>query len=221
VTGWAVANCTGPVKASALFREYAGNVALGESSVIAANAPASQFVTYGDQTTGVAVANPSPNPAIVSFTGRNESGSVVGSANLTLAAGAHTQAGLGTLLGIASFQGSVTITSSQPIVSLSLNAEAYPSFSSLPPGDGTSFQIYGAWECSNDNCNRATVRTVTEFDAANHWMIDRGDGSGLPSLNLVVLSFCATNQAPESHQRFQNGERRPHRHDAGNRQLFH
>ena len=189
VTGWAVANCTGPVKASALFRESGGSLALGEASVIAANAPASQFVTYGDQTTGVALANPSANPASITFTARNESGSVVGSANLTLSAGAHTQANLGPLLGVASFQGSVTITSSQPIVSLSLNAEAYPSFSSLPPGDGASFQIYGAWECSNDNCNWATVRTVSEFDAANHWMIDRGDGSGLPSLNLVVLSF--------------------------------
>jgi len=110
---------------------------------------------------------------------------VVGSANLMLAAGAHTQANLGPLSG----KGSVTVTSSQPIVSLSLNAEAYPSFSSPPPGDGASFQIYGAWECSNDSCKWATVRTLSEFDAANHWMIDRVDGSGLPSLNLVVLSF--------------------------------
>jgi hypothetical protein len=82
-TGWAVANCTGPLKASALFREYSGNVALGEASVIAASAPASQFVTYGDQTTGVAVANPSFNSATVAFTARNESGAVVSSANLT------------------------------------------------------------------------------------------------------------------------------------------
>jgi hypothetical protein len=33
------------------------------------------------------------------------------------------------------------------------------------------------------------VRDVTVFDKTNHWMIDRGDGSGLPSVNLVVLSF--------------------------------
>ncbi|MGA3238021.1 MAG: hypothetical protein ABSG03_17155 [Bryobacteraceae bacterium] len=189
VTGWAVANCTGPVKASALFREYNGSVAQGEASVIATTTPASQFLTYGDQTTGVAYANPSGSPAKITFTGRNESGSVVGTGSLTLAAGAHSQANLGPLLGVASFQGSVTVTSLEPIVSLSLNAEAYPSFSSLPPGDGASFQVYGAWECSNDNCNWQTVRTLTDFDAANHWMIDRGDGSGLPSLNLVVLSF--------------------------------
>ena len=34
-----------------------------------------------------------------------------------------------------------------------------------------------------------TVRNMTGFDTANHWMIDRGDGSGLPSVNLAVLSF--------------------------------
>src|SRR5215831_10681949 len=53
----------------------------------------------------------------------------------------------------------------------------------------TPIQIYGAWHCSNDFCTWATVRNMTDFDTANHWMIDRGDGSGLPSVNLVVLSF--------------------------------
>lgn len=28
-----------------------------------------------------------------------------------------------------------------------------------------------------------------EFDLANHWIIDRGDGTDKPSVNLVVLSF--------------------------------
>ena len=32
-----------------------------------------------------------------------------------------------------------------------------------------------------------TVRDMTDFDAKNHWLIDRGDG--VPSVNLVVLSF--------------------------------
>jgi hypothetical protein len=31
------------------------------------------------------------------------------------------------------------------------------------------------------------VRTLADFDANNHWLIDRGDGK--PSVNLVVLSF--------------------------------
>jgi hypothetical protein len=51
----------------------------------------------------------------------------------------------------------------------------------------TPVQIYGSWHCGNDACTWATVRTVTEFDSKNHWLIDRGDGR--PSVNLVVLSF--------------------------------
>ena len=57
------------------------------------------------------------------------------------------------------------------------------------PGAPTPIQVYGAWHCSNDSCLWANVRTVTEFDSMNHWLIDRGDGSGKPSVNLVVLSF--------------------------------
>src|ERR1700739_3261869 len=53
----------------------------------------------------------------------------------------------------------------------------------------TPIQIYGAWHCGSDYCTWASVRNMTDFDTKNHWMIDRGDGSGLPSVNLVVLSF--------------------------------
>jgi hypothetical protein len=48
-------------------------------------------------------------------------------------------------------------------------------------------QVYGAWHCSNDACTWAAVRDMTDFDANNHWLIDRGDGH--PSVNLVILSF--------------------------------
>ena len=51
----------------------------------------------------------------------------------------------------------------------------------------TPIQIYGVWHAGNDACTWATVRTVTEFDSKNHWLIDRGDGR--PSVNLVNLSF--------------------------------
>src|SRR5690348_13020696 len=54
-------------------------------------------------------------------------------------------------------------------------------------GNATQIQIYGAWHCSNDACTWGTVRNLTDFDSKNHWMIDRGDG--VPSVNLVVLSF--------------------------------
>lgn len=52
---------------------------------------------------------------------------------------------------------------------------------------GTPISIYGSWHCGNDFCTWATVRNMTEFDQKNHWLVDRGDG--LPSVNLVILSF--------------------------------
>jgi hypothetical protein len=52
---------------------------------------------------------------------------------------------------------------------------------------GAQMQIYGAWHCGNDQCTWGTVRNMTDFDTANHWLIDRGDGT--PSVNLVVLAF--------------------------------
>jgi hypothetical protein len=51
----------------------------------------------------------------------------------------------------------------------------------------TPIQIYGAWHCGNDACTWGTVRDMNNFDLNNHWLIDRGDG--VPSVNLVVLSF--------------------------------
>lgn len=57
------------------------------------------------------------------------------------------------------------------------------------PVDPQNISIYGAWHCGNDYCTWSSVRDIDEFDEKNHWLIDRGDGSGLPSVNLVVLSF--------------------------------
>src|SRR5260370_11328859 len=53
----------------------------------------------------------------------------------------------------------------------------------------TQIQVYGPWHCGSDFCTWGSVRNMTDLDSKNHWMIDRGDGSGLPSVNLVVLSF--------------------------------
>jgi hypothetical protein len=55
------------------------------------------------------------------------------------------------------------------------------------PAPPTPMQIFGAWHCGNHYCDWSLVRDMTEFDHANHWLIDRGDGR--PSVNLVVLSF--------------------------------
>src|SRR5215208_2715081 len=51
----------------------------------------------------------------------------------------------------------------------------------------TSISIYGAWHAGNDACTWGSVRNMVDFDAKNRWLIDRGDG--IPSVNMVVLSF--------------------------------
>jgi hypothetical protein len=51
----------------------------------------------------------------------------------------------------------------------------------------TPVSVYGAWLCGNDACTWAGVRNMTDFDTKNRWLVDRGDG--VPSVNLVVLSF--------------------------------
>jgi len=58
----------------------------------------------------------------------------------------------------------------------------------LPVAAGaTPVSVYGAWLCGNDACTWASVRNMTDFDTKNRWLINRGDG--VPSVNLVVLSF--------------------------------
>jgi len=51
----------------------------------------------------------------------------------------------------------------------------------------TPVSIYGAWHCGNDFCTWSSVRNMTDFDTKNRWIVDRGNG--LPSVNLVNLSF--------------------------------
>ncbi|WP_406045260.1 hypothetical protein OG799_12755 [Micromonospora sp. NBC_00898] len=79
-----------------------------------------------------------------------------------------------------------------PVLLLTL-ATATPAGAAPPPRAApvtlaaAPVQVYGAWHCGNDFCTWGTVRTVTEFDSQNHWLVDRGDGR--PSVNLAVLSF--------------------------------
>src|ERR1700730_13018275 len=69
------------------------------------------------------------------------------------------------------------------------NTPTFVPGTSTPPPAGSPITIYGAWHCGNDSCTWGTVRDMTDFDTKNHWLIDRGDGSGLPSVNLVILAF--------------------------------
>src|SRR5438105_2885349 len=70
-------------------------------------------------------------------------------------------------------------------------ATATPGGTATPTAGGTTpIQIYGTWHCGNHGCDWSVVRDTApggEFDVANHWIIDRGDGSGKPSVNMVVL----------------------------------
>ncbi len=139
--GWARATCSGPVKASLLYRQRnSAGVPTAEAGVNAAAVPATRFVTFAEQGagqfgTGVAYANPSATVARVTFTARDAAGQVLASVDRMLSPGGHGAHGMLDLFGLPSFTGSLEITSTEPIVSLSINFEADPVFSSLPPGD--------------------------------------------------------------------------------------
>ena len=139
--GWARAACAGPVKASLLFRLHnSEGVPVAEAGVNAAIVPATRFVTFaeqgeGKQGTGVAYANPSDTEALITFTARDADGEVLAIDDLMLSPNGHGAQNMAPLFGLSSFTGSLEVTSPEPIVSLSLNAEAAPVFSSLPPGE--------------------------------------------------------------------------------------
>ncbi len=134
LSGWAQTQCTSAVNASILFRLYNGSTAVGEASVNGTTAPTTEFVTFAQTATAVAFANPSETPAVVTITALDSLGGLLGSTSLTLPPNGHTAANIGPLLGISTFTGSAQMQSTSPIVSLSLNAEAFPVFSSLPTG---------------------------------------------------------------------------------------
>ena len=147
--GWARATCSGPVKASLLFRlNNSEGVSTGEAGVNAATVPATRFVTFaeqgeGKQGTGVAYANPFPTAARVTFTAKDEDKQTLASVDKTLLPNGHGAHNMAPLFGLNSFTGSLEVNSTVPIVSLSINVEADPVFSSLPPGELDAADIPG------------------------------------------------------------------------------
>lgn len=134
--GWAQGTCTGAVQASALFRYYRSGVAQGEAGVNAETATTTKFATFAQTQTGVAYANPSPTEsATVTLTVLGATGARIGTTTVTVPPLGHGAVNPGPLLSLGSFTGMLEVTSSIPIVSLSINAEAFPVFSSLPAGD--------------------------------------------------------------------------------------
>ena len=177
--GWAQGQCTGPVKASMLFRWYNQATAITEAGVNATSVPATKFVTYADQLTGVALANPSSSQAAsATVTALDSTGAVVGTSTMTVPPKGHKSANINNLIS-QSFTGSVEITSDVPIVSLSLNAEASTQahlvVSSLPPGEvGGSgpttyyfphFAVGGGWQTvlTYVNYSSQSVTCTTNF----------------------------------------------------------
>jgi len=136
VGGWAKSTCDGPVQASILYRYYQSGTATGEAGVNAELAPTTKFATFAQTNTGVAYANPSSSAtADITLTVISSAGAKLGSTVVHLGPLAHGAANVGPLLGLSSFTGFIEISSTVPIISLSLNAEAFPVFSSLPAGD--------------------------------------------------------------------------------------
>ena len=139
--GWARGTCSGPLKASLLFRWYnSEGMPVAEAGVNAANVTATRFVTFaeqgeGKQGSGVAYANPFDTAALITFTARDANGRMLASVDETLLPNGHDAQNMAPLFGLPSFAGSIEVTSTVPIVSLSLNFEADPVFSSLPPGE--------------------------------------------------------------------------------------
>ena len=139
--GWARATCSGPLKASLLYRRRnSEGVPTGEAGVNATTVPATRFITFAEQGegkygSGVAYANPSDTAALITFTARDADGRMLASVDETLLPNGHDAQNMAPLFGLRSFAGSLEVTSTVPIVSLSLNNEADPVFSSLPPGE--------------------------------------------------------------------------------------
>jgi hypothetical protein len=135
LTGWAEAQCTGPIKPSLLFRWYIAGASQGEAGVNAMSSPATEFVSFAQTQTGLAYANPSSSPATLTIRVLDSKGLALGRKDIMLGPYEHGAGNLAPLLGLSSFTGSVQVTSNIPVTALLLNFEAAPVFSSLPPAD--------------------------------------------------------------------------------------
>ena len=139
-SGWAQASCSGPIQASLLYRYYTSpTVVSGELAVNPETVGATKFVTFAQSatsSTGVAYANPSSTQsAVMSVTAVSSAGAKLGTNSMTVAPLQQGIFNAAPFLGLNTFTGWLVITSTRPIISLSINAEAFPSLSSMPPGD--------------------------------------------------------------------------------------
>ena len=185
--GWARANCSGPVKASLLYRLHNSEGApTAEAGVNATAVPATRFVTFAEQGedqfgTGVAYANPSPTYRSLSPL---LPGTRLGRCWPASFGHCHPEAMMRTvwrmsLFGLTSFTGSIEVTSTEPIVSLSLNFEADPRILLLASG--------------RTGCFRAMICQVKpdskiEQDFNSRFRQPQPSGNPIQSLDILRLS---------------------------------
>lgn len=79
-----------------------------------------------------------------------------------------------------------------------------------PPTMPTPLKILGVWHCGNSFCDWRAVRDTSpgsDFDRDNQWIIHRDGEMGLPSVNLVILSFLEPLKllSETSDENFMNG----------------
>ena len=214
--GWARATCSGPVKASLLFRLHnSEGVPIAEGGVNATTVPATRFVTFAEQGegqfgTGVAYANPSPTEAVITFTARDADGQMLASVDKNLSPNGHAAQNMAPLFALSSFTGSLEVTSTAPIVSLSINAEAAPVFSSLPPGEldaaaqgSTTYYfphlaVGASWQTTityiNYSPQEVTCQTDFLSDQGTPLMVSFADKGTVPSRTDVLLPGGSVHQ---------------------------
>jgi len=67
-----------------------------------------------------------------------------------------------------------------------------------------AIDVHRAWHRRNDHCTWSTVRDVNEFDEKNHWLIERGEGSSLPSVNVSGAELRASAQPAQQKGRMRS-----------------
>ena len=122
--GWARATCTGPVKASLLFRLHdSAGMPVAEAGVNAATVPATRFVTFAEQGEGQIWGPELPMPTLPTHRPCSPllPGTRMGRCWLAstkeLSPNGHGAQNMAPLFGLSSFTGSLEITSTEPIVS--------------------------------------------------------------------------------------------------------
>ena len=110
---------------------------------------------------------------------------MLASVDRTLLPGGHDAHGMAELFDLTSFTGSIEVTSTEPIVSLSINLEAAPVFSSLPPGDIVDTpRPPVTWVFAGDVPDAHRLALREEMEAVRTWFYEQ---YGVAATGFTVL----------------------------------